>query len=102
MAKKQAEKSLQPLAGEVRVRAPEITVERADATTELSKRGRGRPLKDKKKLDTPSVLRNQRRVIIGDKANKEATEVPDVLADQRAMQCSDWARNKTLTLLSSH
>ena len=31
-------------------------------------------------------------MIIGDYANAEATEVPDVLADQRAMQCSDWVR----------
>ena len=38
------------------------------------------------------MLRKERRVIIGDKANAEATEVPDVLADQCAMQCSDWVR----------
>ena len=39
------EASLAPPAGDIRVRAPEITVEQADASDELSKRGRGRPRK---------------------------------------------------------
>ena len=38
------------------------------------------------------MLETERRVIIGDEARVKAMEVPDILADQRAMQCSDWAR----------
>ena len=71
----------------------EITVERADASVEPSKRGRGRPKKlaEAKIVVPPTVLEKEQRVIIGEEARTEAMEEPDILADQRAMQCPDWA-----------
>ena len=38
------------------------------------------------------MLENQRRVIIGEETQTEIMEKPDILADQRAMQCPDWVR----------
>ena len=93
--------SLAPLAGCIRVRAPEITVERADASVEPSKRGRPKKLVEAKIVKPSTVLENERQVIIREEAQTEVMEEPDILADQRAMQCPDWAPRKTLTLLLS-
>ena len=80
-----------PQAGHIRVRAPEITVERADLSDELSKRGRGRPKKiiNTRVAEPPAALESERLVIIGEKAQKGNVEEPDILADRRAIQYSD-------------
>ena len=60
--KKQVETSLAPLANEIPVRTPEITVERADASVEPSNRDRGRPRKiiEKETTASPIVLETKR------------------------------------------
>ena len=62
--------SLAPPAGDIWVRAPEITVEQANASVAQSKRRRGRPRKVTKvaKAVTPTVLKPEKRVLIGDEA----------------------------------
>ena len=82
---------------------PETTVERADTPDELNKRGRGRPRKliKTRVVEPPTVLESERRVIIGEEAQTELLKEPDILADQRAMQCPEWVPDKTLTLSSS-
>ena len=53
-------------AGHIPVRVPEVTVEWADVSVELSKRGCGRPLKITKTRvsDQPAALKKEKRVII--------------------------------------
>jgi len=86
--------NLAPPAGCFCMCPPEISVELADASVEPSKRGRGRPKKlaEAKIVVPPTVLENEKRVIIGEEARTEVLEEPDILADQHAMQCPDWAR----------
>ena len=85
----------------IRAHAPEITVERAVAPVERS-RARPRKVIEVEKAATPTVLETERRVIIRDEEQAEAKEVPDVLADQRAMQCSDWAHEQDADPVLKH
>ena len=83
----ESEVNLAPPAGCFCMCPPEISVELADASVEPSKRGRGRPKKlaEAKIFVPPTVLKNEKQVIIGEEAQMEVMEEPDILADQHAM-----------------
>ena len=80
-----------PSASPICTLTPKIIVEQQDASCESGKRRRGRPQKiEKGTAYEPVEVELQKQAIIEQDTHVDDFKEVDILADLRAMQCSDW------------